>query len=291
MKDAARLAAYFVATVVFGALVAPPLYWATQSLLANGAFPSLRPFGFESYFHRALLIGAVVFVWPLLRSLGVRRLGDLGVERNPAARRDIGAGFVIAAVPLLCFAIGLLAVGIYSFRPASIAEIATRSSAAVIVPLIEEPLFRGLILGVLLRAFSAVRAAVMTAAFFAILHFLKAPDAETAVVTWSSGFTSVAKSFGQFHESMLVLAGFTTLFLLACILADARLRTRSLWLPIGLHGGWIFVSVTFNKVAHREVVALPWIGRSLLIGIAPLSVGLLSWALLHLWFRRVAVPA
>ena len=84
---------------------------------------------------------------------------------------------------------------------------------------------------------------------------------------------------------MLLGAGFTTLFLLGWILADVRVCTRSLWLPIGLHAGWIFANGLFNKVAHRESLALPWLGKSLLIGIAPLMVGLLSWALLRIWLN------
>ena len=66
---------------------------------------------------------------------------------------------------------------------------------------------------------------------------------------------------------MLVLAGFSTFFCIGWILADARLRTRSLWLPIGLHAGWIFANGVFSKVAHREIVALPWLGKDLLVGI------------------------
>ena len=80
---------------------------------------------------------------------------------------------------------------------------------------------------------------------------------------------------------MLVLAGFTTLFFIGVILAHARLRTRSLWLPIGLHAGWILANSVFNKIAHREIVALPWLGKSLLIGIVPLCVCLVSWVLLE----------
>ncbi|MDQ6655743.1 MAG: hypothetical protein M3Y80_08025, partial [Verrucomicrobiota bacterium] len=65
MKDAARLLAYFVATVLFGAIVAPPLYWSAQALVARGVCAFLGQFGFESFFHRALLIGAIIFLWPL----------------------------------------------------------------------------------------------------------------------------------------------------------------------------------------------------------------------------------
>ena len=86
---------------------------------------------------------------------------------------------------------------------------------------------------------------------------------------------------------MLLLAGFTTLFLIGCILADARLRTRSLWLPIGLHAGWIFASGAFIKIAHQEMLALPLLGKNLTIGIVPLFVGLISWALLRVWLRYV----
>src|ERR1051325_7677816 len=110
----------------------------------------------------------------------------------------------------------------------------------------------------------------ITAAFYSILHFLKTPEQTSGTVTWSSGLMSIVDSLAQFREPMLVVAGFTTLFLLGWILADARLRTRSLWLPIGLHAGWIFANGTFSKLAHRQIEALPWVGRNLLIGIAPL---------------------
>jgi hypothetical protein len=82
----------------------------------------------------------------------------------------------------------------------------------------------------------------------------------------------------------MVLAAFTTLFLLGWILADARLRTRSLWLPIGLHSGWIFVSGVVGKVTKRPEI-LPWLGRNFLIGLIPLGLALVSWALMFLWLR------
>ena len=68
----------------------------------------------------------------------------------------------------------------------------------------------------------------------------------------SSGLTCLVHSFDQFADPGLVLAGFATLFVIGAILAYARLRTKSLWLPIGLHGGWIFASIIFNRIAHRE---------------------------------------
>jgi hypothetical protein len=119
------------------------------------------------------------------------------------------------------------------------------------------------------------------------VHFLKAPEQTSTSVGWTSGFISLAHSFDQFTEPMLVLAGFTILFVIGVILAVARLRTQSLWLPIGLHAGWILASGAFNKIAHREIVALPWLGKSLLVGVVPLCVCLVSWILLGAWLSYV----
>jgi membrane protease YdiL (CAAX protease family) len=127
----------------------------------------------------------------------------------------------------------------------------------------------------------------VTSALFSIVHFLKAPMRTSTIVTWSSGFNSIAHSFSQFANPMLVAAGFTTLFLIGWILADARVRTRSLWLAIGLHAGWIFASGTFNKIAHRELIALPWLGKNLLVGIVPLGVACLTWIIMRGWLRYV----
>ncbi|MEO5720598.1 MAG: CPBP family intramembrane glutamic endopeptidase [Chthoniobacterales bacterium] len=289
MKDAARLLAYFAATVLFGAWVAPFLYWGAQAFIAQGHLMFLSKFDFETYFHRALLVGAIVFLWPLLRSLGVRKWRDLQLAPNPHRFRDAGAGFLIAAVPLLCFGALLLALEVYTLRPSiSIGKILERTLSAIVVPFLEEPIFRGLILGVLLRATPVLAAIFSTSAIFSILHFLKAPEHTSTTVTWASGFVSIGNSFHQFNQPLLLLAGFTTLFLLGWILADARVRTQSLWLPIGLHGGWIFASAIFNKLARQQTEALPWLGKSLLIGIAPLGVALVSWAVLRWWLNHVA---
>jgi uncharacterized protein len=288
LKDAARLLAYFFATVLFGALVAPVLWWTVQALIAQGYLTFLAGRDFQTFFHRALLIGAVLFLWPLMRSLQVRSWRELGLDPNPRRWRDVGAGVLIAAIPLLCLAVVLVQIGVYSMRSSvAVLPILERALSAIVVPFIEEPLFRGLILGVLLRAGARFAAVFSTSAFFSILHFLKAPEDTAAQVTWTSGFASLGNAFHQFQQPLLVAGGFTTLFLLGWILAEARIRTRSLWLPIGLHGGWIFAAGLFNKVARRQMELLPWIGKNLLIGLAPLCVALVSWGIMHWWLKHV----
>lgn len=277
---------YFAATILFGVIAAPILFWTAHWLAAHGFFPALAGFDFEKFFHRALLLGALLFLWPFLRWLRIKGPRDLGLERNPRWARDAAIGFLASAVPVLGCGVFLVALGNYTMR-AQVAwpAVAAVALTAAVVPFIEEGLFRGLFLGVLLRRNRLLTATLLSSAIFSIVHFLKAPDQTTTSVGWTSGFVSLAHSFDQFTEPMLVLAGFATLFVIGLILAYARLRTQSLWLPIGLHAGWILASGAFNKIAHREIVALPWLGKNLLIGIVPLGVCLVSWVLLRAWLR------
>ncbi len=289
MKDATRLLLYLAGVLLCGALLAPPLFWGGQVLVNHRVLPTLARFDFESYFDRAVLVAALVLLWPLFRSLRVRSWRDLGLEKNPRRAADLGAGFVIAAVPLLCCGAVLVLLPYYTLRqPFLWGKMPAVLGAVLIVPLLEELLFRGFILGVLLRSCSRGAALLLTSALFSIVHFLKSPESSLPndSINWLSGFIALGHSFWQFGNPLLFLGGFFTLFAVGCILADARLLTRSLALPIGLHAGWILANGLFSKAAHREMLALPWIGKDLLVGIVPLSIALLSWGLMRGWVNH-----
>jgi membrane protease YdiL (CAAX protease family) len=287
LKDAVRLAVYFVAVIIVGALIAPVLFWSAQALARHDRLAFLAQFDFEQFFHRSLLVSALLFLWPLLRALGVHRLGDLGIRPNPRRWRDYGGGFVTALAPLALCALVLVAAHVYSMRPTiAFTPLLRTIAAALVVPWIEETFFRGLVLGILLRSGRKLFSVFATSALFSVVHFLKAPEGTSATVSWTSGFQSIAHAFVQFSEPMLVLASFTTLFLIGLILADSRLRTASLWLPAGLHSGWIFGNGIFNRLARREFVLLPWLGRNLLVGLIPLGVLGLTWIIVRYIWKR-----
>jgi uncharacterized protein len=282
------LLVYLLATVLLGALLAPPLFWLGQSLAANGSLTFLAGYDFETFFHRALLLAAIVLLWPLTRSIEIRSLTDLQLAPNPHRWRDLLAGALLSALPLLCCGAILLATPIFSMRGAiNWAAVAKVAAAALFVPIIEEAFFRGLVLGALLKPGRQFMSICLTSVLYSIVHFLKAPEHTSLEVTWTSGFNSIAHAFVQFGDPLLVGAGFTTLFLIGWILAEARLLTRSLWLPIGLHAGWIFTAGAFNKIALRQWILLPWLGKNLLVGIVPLAVACLTWLLLRAWLKYV----
>ena len=277
---------YFAATILVGALLAPILFWTAHWFVAHQIWGSLAQLDFETFFHRALLLAALGLLWPLLRAVEVRTTSDLKLAANPKWRRDLLAGFLFSAVPLLCCGAVLLAVHIFSLRfTISSLALVKIIGASVAVPLIEETFFRGLILGLLLRSGRTYTSIFVTSSLYSIVHFLKAPQGTSTIVTWTSGFNSIAHSLVQFADPTLVAAAFTTLFLIGWILAYARIRTHSLWLSIGLHAGWIFANGAFNKMAHREVLALPWLGKNLLVGIVPLGVAFLTWIVMHGWLK------
>jgi len=287
LKDAARLAAYFVAIVVIGALLAPILFWSAQALAAHGVFPFLAKYDFDTFFHRAILVAAVLLLWPLLRASNVRGLADLGLAPNPHWRRDVGAGVLLSVIPLLFCGALLVALHVYTFRHVFVwPRLGKVLLAAVSVPFIEETLFRGIVLGLLLRTGRKLVSIVAVSALFAAVHFLKGSEHETAIVTWTSGLQSIADAFAGFGDPIMVLSAFATLFLIGWILADGRVLTRSLWLPIGLHAGWIFASGTFAWLVRRQMVALPWLGKNLLVGIIPLGLAGITWILMRLWLKN-----
>jgi len=281
LKDAAKLFTYFFALVIGGALLAPPLFWSARQVS-----PFFAKFDFEDFFHRALLICAIAFLWPLLRALGLHSFRDLQLDRNRHAVRDVVGGILLASLPLVFCSLLLIATRNFVLKTVMPwGSLIGVVGAAIAVPLIEELFFRGLLLGILLRGLRPILATLITSAFFAVIHFLKAPARSDEVVTWFSGFRSIANSFAQFADPTMLLALFATLFLIGWILADARLRTRSLFLPIGLHSGWILVAGVVGKLTRRSITILPWLGTNLLTGLLPLALGLITWGLMIVWLR------
>ena len=287
MKDVAKLALYFIVVLIVGALLAPFLFWSAKSLAVHGVFSFLARYDFETFFHRAVLIAAVLLLWPFLRISHVRGMADLGLAPNPRWARDLCAGALLSVIPLLCCGALLIEFHAYSFRHVfAWSRFGKVLAASIAVPFIEEWFFRGIVLGVLLRTGRKYVPILVVSALFAAVHFLKAPEQTTAVVTWSSGLNSIAHSLGRVGDPMMVASAFVTLLFIGCILADARVLTRSLWLSIALHAGWIFGSGTFSLLARQKALALPWLGKNLLVGIIPLGVATFTWIAMRIWLTN-----
>jgi membrane protease YdiL (CAAX protease family) len=292
LSAAGKIIGYLLGTVLLGALLAPPLYWLGQASSQISPLYFLKDTDFQRYFARSILISAFLLLPLAVRWIGLEHFRDLGLSRNPLWWRDVIAGFLLALA--VTAALGFVAIqfGIYTWKtrlPWNLA--AGVFLQALTVALIEEFLFRGAILGLVRQTISTVPAVVLVSALFSILHFLRPMDGQISVVHWYSGFELIGKLFWRFSDPLLVGGGFTTIFVLGLLLADSAVRTRSLWLPVGLHAGTVFGKMSFNKLAKQLTEAPPWFGPELTVGLGSVITLLFLWFLVWLLFLRRAFPS
>ena len=235
---------YLGGVVVGGALIAPWLWHLGQFLIESDIVPQLAPFGFAKYLNRAVLLMVIVGLWPFLRVIGMVDRRSFDLFPNPGWRRDLlmGCGDALVVI-LLCGAIGLtLDYRKWAKGLPRVGSVVAAIAAAMVVSPLEEGLFRGVLLGSLSRRFKLRLAVAIQAAIFASLHFLKPSAAYKKfagdVGPWT-GFELLPHFLSGFSQPDKLVAGWLTLFAVGVVLAVAKIRTRSLWLPIGIHAGWI----------------------------------------------------
>ncbi len=176
------------------------------------------------YLQIAALFGTTLSIILARRFLDKRNFVSLGTKISGWAFLDLLMGIVITFFMMgLIFAIewtaGWLSFDFFAWQveslPSVIIEILVVLLTLVLVGWNEELLSRGYHLQTLESGLNTVWAVLLSSGVFSILH-LANPNTE------SVGF---------------VAAG---LFLAGIFLAFGYLRTRQLWLPIGLHIGWNF---------------------------------------------------
>ena len=294
VQDIRRIAVYFLAVLALGAALAPWLFWGAHWL--GGVISPLeflQRVPFARYFNRAMLVAAVALLWPLVRSLHLRGRADLGLAPNPRWLRDLWICFALAAGLLFALGAVLVVLNFYKLRAVpNWSALPNAMLSAAAVSLLEETLFRGAMLGLVLRSARTWPAQIFVAALYAIVHFLKPPvDAaqlasDFGSVHWLSGFQLLPKVFWQFADPWLLLGGFVTLFLVGLILGLVTQRTRSLWCAIGLHAGWVLGLKSFSAVtAPTSPDSLPWVGQNLLIGLGPLLTVLITAVLVRVFIK------
>ncbi len=291
VKDFFKIVLYLVGSALLSALAAPWLFHAGTNLgKSHEAFRFLAEADFQRYFNRSFLIAAVILLFPLFRSLRIRSIGELGLAANPLRWRDLAFGFGAALGLIWVYGAILLGIGVNELKdPLPFHRIPSALWTAAAVSVVEEVFFRGALLGVVSRTCHPRTALFLVSALYSILHFLKPPEGTIpgAEVVWSSGFALLPLTFSQFAEPMLLLSGFTTLFLLGWIFGESTRATRSLWLAIGLHAGAILGARSFSILVKWEEPRLPWVGENLMTGLGPLLVlGLLLGVCQRYWRGR-----
>jgi len=295
-SEAGAILLWLAASLFLAALLTPYLYDAGKTLAHNaetrdypGFVESIASSAHRAkpdrFFSRCLLVSALALLPALIRRVkNIPRGNDAGRYSLrklswPQRLIHISSGFLIGATIL--GALGL----VLHFAGAAISQETTLSAGKIfskaLIPalgagVIEEIVFRGLLLGLWLRACALWTAWAGSSLTFAFMHFLSPPPgAEIADPhAWHSGFELLASTLGHFSNPLFFVTDFATLALLGLLLAWCRTRTFSLWLPIGLHAGLVFALKTFSLTQNLNPASPlhPWlIGSDLKSGILPLA--------------------
>jgi uncharacterized protein len=294
--EAGAAVLWVVASLMLAAVMAPWLYEAGKNLALRAASHDLGAFSewlgaaagrarFGRFFSRALVVSAVLLL-PLLcwRVRAIRRVSGIPTEILPPGwlkRWQLaGLGFLITGLSLGVLVLILRLSGALIAAPHAPSFGRLLSSVtlpSVVTPLIEEWLFRGLLLGLFLKCVRPMSACVGCSLLFAFLHFLEPPTgvviANPAAI--GAGFEMLGKMLFHFVELRFFVTDFATLWVIGMILGWARVQTGGLAFSIGLHSGWIFAfkagNLYFNHVTTHPLS--PWgIGGTMRSGLLPLMM-------------------
>ncbi|MDD5273308.1 MAG: CPBP family glutamic-type intramembrane protease, partial [Methylovulum sp.] len=118
---------------------------------------------------------------------------------------------------------------------------------SLLISLIEEPLFRGILLASLLKKLPVTAAVVISAAYYACLHFIKSThDIPVSALTLTSTFGLLAEAFANVFNPD-ILSAFLALLMVGVFLGLLRTgREASLGLCIGCHTCWVWL-IKMNK--------------------------------------------
>lgn len=307
------------ASLILAAAGLPWLYRAGYSLAAHAAQYEIAAWlewlgaacgraNYGRYFDRALLLSAIVtfpLLWWRLRRVASERVVVsewLGLRAQPWRQglQQWGVGCFLAVVVL--WMVGELAelAGVFEVHATpAFGRLCSRVLVpAIVTPVIEEWLFRGLLLGLWLRFCRPVWAVLGSSLLFATLHFLEPlPDMVIAAPAAPlAGFELLGSIASHFARPSFLLGEVSALLGVGCVLAWVRCRTGSLWMPAGLHAGWIMAFKGFNAT-HHGVLAHPLSGWGVAVdlrsGLLPLVALAITAAVLPRlpWMRRATSAA
>lgn len=298
---------YLVSVVLAGALAAPQAWELIHRLPPEwfgGFLGKVQGMPFHRYLSRSIQVSALVLLIPLLRSLRIRSLRAFSLVPDPQPFRDLAAGMAAALLCMLVMVPVLLLSGAFVLRPewlrAVVSAVPGVLGTALVVSVLEEFLFRGVLLGLLRQVMIPSAAVVCSAIPFALLHFVNPPRGESgATVAWWSGLSSIWEAGSALPPAPLLLWGLATLLAAGLLLGWLTVRTGSLHASVGLHGVWILGQQLFGKAAAFRVDSpaawLPLLGPpqcsgAVPIGLVPLVALVLGGCLAFLLLRKRPLP-
>ncbi len=245
--------AFFILALLFSALLAYPAF-----IFLSNWFEV----DFERVISRCVLIVIIITLPVLFKIFRFNSWQQIGYTTK---QKDFWAqlfkGFALGVLIMLPIIIGLLITNtrvIDTDWNWSIHHIVglliTAALSGLLIALIEETLFRGIMFTAIQKQASTLFAIISTSFIYAIVHFLQ-PEAYLAQnsINWTSGFNVVKNAFDPLLYPAQYFDSFIALFFAGVLLAMIKNNTNKLVICIGVHTGWVFAIKTFKRMTDTNI--------------------------------------
>jgi membrane protease YdiL (CAAX protease family) len=231
-----------VAPFVIAFLCAPLV----KIIVEHTLYAERAEYDFARVFRRIVQAAAVLLALVHWRALRVRARLALAFARDRRPLVDLAAGMamIVAAVVLfnlLAWAQGSMVASGEELRGTDVLKICRIAAST---GLVEEVLFTAILLAALVDEVGVVWALVLRGLLFASIHLLREDfDVTHGFEPWI-GINGLINSVAPllrplwWHDALEMVG----LFVFSSVLGLAWLRTRRIWLPLGLHSGAILAT-------------------------------------------------
>ena len=266
------------------------------SVLAYVLSPWLD-YSWYKLFTRGVLVCVALGLWWLWRQLHLSP-GSVGWQPGPPGAcwilRTYGVGLLCLEPPATVFVVTGYRVVDPEVQLLSFEWLLFLLQAMVgglLVGLLEESLFRGVMWAWLCRNVPTLVTVLVTAFLYSSVHFVGVED-ESLVQESNhvlAGWLVFFQAFQQFNQPLAIADAWVCLFLLGCLFGYVR-HIWGLWACVVLHAAFVFGLRTFKELTVRDVVNpyAHWVGgydhftgELVSVWVVVLGIGLFAW-------RRVA---
>lgn len=288
MKQHKKLFLLFLLTLCLSGFIAPVIKVILDTLTSSSSFMAdLLNYKHGSYdfgrvMRRIMMAMAILLIFLMRKQLMIGSFVALGIKPVQGWWEQLQMGFFLSTGMFILYIIFLWICGTQIFQPDAksptemIFQLLKILLIAGLVGCIEEILFRGFIFQSLLADLQTVSAICISSLFYSLLHFFKVKLLVTPGFQPFIGFIVIYQSFKDIAVNFpAILPLIIGLFLVGVVLSYAYFRTKSLYLAIGIHAGWIFL-IKANKLFFDHVgMNLKW-----LFGDSKMITGALGWSFL-----------
>jgi membrane protease YdiL (CAAX protease family) len=231
------------AAIVLASLVAYPAWLVLHPLVPAWRIDKIAGRAFDLF-----VLLAILAVMRRL-DLGNRRAWGFGLPLRTGLRH-FGAGLAAGVATMLPVTFAMVALGARTPRPEFSGAMLGQAllvgiGSGLAVALLEEPLFRGLIQGAVIReSRRPALGIVLVAILFAAMHFLADATIPNEAVTPASGLRLLATVADHWLSPASIADGFAALFAVGLLMGLVTWWSGSVALSIGLHCGWVWMMRT-----------------------------------------------